>query len=108
MINLDRYLNNTVELIFMNETYHIREAGVGVLFAVRELEKDLSADNIYDKRVDTALLLMNSNTEGRVFKKEELMEIPFEGVEALVKELSGFRLKAENDPNLKSPSQMGK
>lgn len=108
MLNLDKYINNTTELVFLNETYHIKEASVGTLFAVRELEKDLSPENLHDKRIDTALLLINSNVEGRIFKKEDLMTVPFEGIEDLVKELSSFRLKAENDPNLKSPSRMGK
>lgn len=108
MLDLDRYINNCKEVKIFGEIIHVLEPNVGMIAEINEIEKDLTKDNIDEKRFQVAMLMINFNREGKQYKEKDLKKLPFEAVAAIVEEISSMRLKAETDPNSESPSQMGR
>jgi hypothetical protein len=108
MLDLDRYINNCKEVKVFGESIHVLEPNVGMIDEINEIEKDLTKDNIDEKRFQVAMLMINFNREGKQYTEKDLKKLPFEAVAAIVEEISSMRLKAETDPNSESPSQMGR
>lgn len=108
MLDLDRYINNSIKIKLLGKEYDILEPTMEMVMQVDRIEKDLTAENIHAKRIETALLLLNHNKQKKVFKEEELKKIPFEGITRLIAEISILRADAEKDPNLKSQSRKEK
>lgn len=108
MLDLDKYMNNSIRIKLNGEVYDILEPTVKMVMEVNKNESDINKNNKHEKNVETARILMNHNVQGRVFTTEEIKAIPLEGLVMLLAEISSMRVKADADPNLKSQSQTEK
>ena len=102
MLDLDQYMNNSVKIKLFGKEYDVFEPTVGMILEMDQLEADMSEDNVYEKRIDACLLLINHNRQGREFTADEIKKLPLEAVIRLIAEVSALRLKADTDPNSES------
>lgn len=108
MLDLDKYINNSIKIKFHGEVYDILEPSIMMNMEIDRIESDLTRKNLHKKRIEVAVLLLNNNKQGKHFTDAELKTIPFEGLSRLIAEIAVFRLEADSDPNLESQSQMEK
>lgn len=108
MLNLDDYINNSMKICLFGKEYDILEPSIGMVMELDKIENGINENNLHQKRLESAVLLLNHNKQGKLFGIEELKQIPFEGLSRLLAELSLFRLGAEQDPNSESQSQTEK
>lgn len=99
MLDIDKYIENSMRVKLFGEEYDILEPTIGMTMKVDKIEKDLDKDNLHQKRLETAKLLLGHNRQGKQFTEEELKKIPFEGLSRLIAEIALFKLEADNDPN---------
>lgn len=103
MLNLDNYINNSMEVQLFGETINIIEPTVAMISQVTRIEENIPEEPITEMvnagRIEVALLMLNHNKEGKTFKKEDLMRIPIDGIVELIEQVSRFRFEAETDPN---------
>lgn len=104
MLNLDTIINQAEEVVIFGEHIHVKQPSVRMYMQISEIEKDLNESNLLEKRVEVAQILLNNNTEGRAFEKSEVEQLPRSAIETLVILISEMKIKADNDPNSKSPS----
>ena len=88
MLDLDQYMNNSVKIKLFGKEYDVFEPTVGMILEMDQLEADLSEDNVYEKRIDACLLLINHNRQGREFTADEIKKLPLEAVIRLIAEVS--------------------
>ena len=108
MLDLDKYINNSMKIKVLGKEYDILEPTIGMNMELNRIEEDLSESNMHQKRIEAAKLLMDHNKQGKHFTEEELKQIPFEGLTRVLAEIALFRLKADEDPNSKSRSRTEK
>lgn len=99
MLNLDSIVNQSEEVVVFGESVHVKQPSIRMHMQISEIEKDLNDSNIMQKRAEIAGILLNNNTEGRVFDRSEIEKLPRSAVEALVILISEMKIKADNDPN---------
>lgn len=104
MLDLDKFINNSIKIKVLGEVYDILEPTLGMNMEIDKIESDLDEKNVYQKRIDVVKMLMNHNKQEKVFTDEELKKIPFEGIARILAEISLLRLNADKDPNLESRS----
>lgn len=108
MLDLDLIINQSEEIKIFGESIHVKQPTVRILAEITDVEKDLTAENLMEKRVAVAQLLLNNNSDGRIFSKDELEQLTRSAIETLVALISEMKVKADKDPNSKSPSQKAK
>ena len=108
MLDLDRYINNSIEIKLFGEVYDILEPTIAMNMEMNRIEEDLTKENLHEKRIESGLLLLNHNKQGRAFTKKELSALPFEALTRLIAEIALLRLNADQNPNSESQSQAGK
>lgn len=108
MLDLDRYVNNSIPIKLFGEEYDILEPTMEMVMEVDRIEADLTVQNLHQKRIETALLFLNNNKQGKQFIESDLKKIPFEGITRLIAEISILRLDAEKNPNSESQSHKEK
>lgn len=108
MLDLDKYINNSMKIKVLGKEYDILEPTIGMNIELNRIEEDLSESNMHQKRIEAAKLLMDHNKQGKHFTEDELKQIPFEGLTRVLAEIALFRLKADEDPNSKSRSRTEK
>lgn len=70
MLDLDRYVNNSIEVKIAGEIYDILEPTLAVNMEVNRIEEDLTEENLFEKRVDVAKLFLDHKPAGKDFFKE--------------------------------------
>lgn len=110
MINLNEYINKSVEIQLGDELLHVKMPSVENMCQIAELEKGLGVDAAVDYEIKqkTAHLLLNDNMEGKQISIDTVKKIPLNGVMAVVTEVFRARVELETDPNSKSQSQTEK
>lgn len=106
MLDLDKYIDNSMKIKVFEEEYDILEPSIGMIMKLDKIEENINTENLHRKRIESAKLLLNHNRQQKIFTEEELLKIPFEGLSRLLAEISLFRLEADQDPNSESQSQM--
>lgn len=96
MLDLDKYINNSVRIKIFGEELDILEPNVQMVMQVDKIESDQEEK---ENALEIALLFLNHNKQGRTFTKEQLRKIPLEAIYHLNLEISTLRYKAEEDPN---------
>lgn len=99
MLDLDKYVNNSIKIKLFGEEVDILEPTMETVMAIDALEQDLTKENVHEKRIETAVLFLNHNKQGIVYEKEAIKKIPFEAISTLIAEVSAMRYKADTDPN---------
>lgn len=108
MLDLDKYINNSMRVKLFGKEYDVLEPTVSITMKIDEIEKNLSEENLHQKRLESAVLLLSNNQQGRKFTEEELTQLPFEALTRVIAEIVIFRFKADSDPNSVSQSQTEK
>lgn len=108
MIDLDKYINNSIHVKLFGEEYDILEPTIAMNMQMNEIEKDLTEENLHEKRLESGVLLLNHNKQKKEFTKNELAQLPFEALTRVIAEIALLRLKADQNPNSESRSPMEK
>lgn len=108
MLDLDKYINNSMKIKIFGGEYDILEPTIRMNMEIDRIESDLTTKNLHRKRIETAVILLNNNKQGKKFTAEELKSVPFEALSRLIAEIALFRLEAESDPNSASQSRTEK
>ena len=108
MLDLDKYINNSIQIRLFGEEYDILEPTVAMNMEMAKIEADLTEGNLHEKRLEAGLLLLNHNKQGKKFTKDELSALPFEALTRVTAEVALLRLKADQNPNSESRSRTEK
>ena len=92
MLDLDKYLDNSVEMRIGGEVIHVMQPTLRMIDKVDMIEKDLTEDNINDKRMDVAILFLK-------FEKLDLYDWTTDAITNVINTMSVLRYEAESDPN---------
>lgn len=98
MLDLDRYINNSIKVKIFGEELEILEPSVQMIMQIDRIESEKKKDE-KEAVLEIAELFLNHNCQGRKFTKEELEKLPYEALYHLNLEVSTLRYKAEEDPN---------
>lgn len=99
MLDLDKYMNNSIEIRLFNEKVDVLEPTVKMFMEVDSIEQDLTEENFREKRVEIAHLFLNHNKQKITYKKEAILDLPFEAINTLVETVCKMKYKADVDPN---------
>ena len=99
MINLDEYMAQTEEVIILGETIHIKQPSIFMYEQINDIEKGMNSKNVMEKRVLAAKVVLDNNTEGKIFNVDDLKKLSRAAIEMLFTKIAEARLRAENDPN---------
>lgn len=99
MLDLDKYLDNSVEMQIGGEVLHVLQPTIGMVDKIDRIEDGMNGKNVREKRVEVVLLMLNHNKEKREFCKEELYGWTMEALVKVITEMSLLRYEAEKDPN---------
>lgn len=110
MIDLNAYINKTLEIKLGDDLLHINMPSVATMGQIAELEKEVGKDPVkdYDIKQKSVYLMLNDNTENKEIPMDMVKRIPFNGMMNLLVTISTMRVELESDPNLKSQSQAEK
>ena len=108
MLDLDRYMNHSIEMKVFGKKLEILEPSFEMLMKVDELEKDLTSENLHERRLKTAELFLNHNKQGVKISQNDIKKLPFEAVSRLIAEVSAMRYEGDQNPNSGSQSQAEK
>lgn len=108
MLDLDKYINNSIRIRLFGEEYDILEPTIAMNMQMKKIEEDLTEENLHKKRIESGMLLLNHNKQGKTFTEDELSKLPFEALTRVIAEVALLRLRADQDPNSESRSQMEK
>ncbi len=99
MLDLDKYINNSVEMKIHGEIIHVKQPSVLLIEKIDKIEETQTEDNVREKRLEIALLMLNYNEEEMVFTVEDLKEMTQEAVFKIIATIASLRYEAETDPN---------
>ena len=108
MLDIDKYINNSIQIRLFGEEYDILEPTVAMNMEMAKIEADLTEGNLHEKRLEAGVLLLSYNRQGKKFTEDELARMPFEALTRVLAEISLLRLKADSDPNSESRSRTEK
>lgn len=108
MLDLDKYMDMSVEVKLFGKKVHVRQPGIRIYNQINELEKDLDKDNMPQKRMEVAKILLDNNKEGYTFEFDELSALSVDMIDMLIAEIAKMKIQADTDPNLRSPSRKAK
>lgn len=99
MLNLDNYLKQSMDIKINGEVVEVLQPTARLTKEISFLERNITEKNYLETRSKIALLVLNNNSNNKKFTIEEVDEIPFKLQEILIKEVTSFKYKADNDPN---------
>lgn len=108
MLDLDKYINNSIQIRLFGEEYDILEPTIKMIMETDRIESDLTEENMHKKRLEAGALLLSHNRQGKKFTEDELSRMPFEALTRALAEIALLRLKADSDPNFGSQSPKAK
>ncbi len=99
MLDLDKYLKQSVEVKIKNEVIEILQPSARMTKEIGTLEKDMTEENYLDIKTKVTYKLLNNNASGKKFTIEEVDNIPFKLQDIITKEITSMVYKADKDPN---------
>jgi hypothetical protein len=110
MIDLNAYINKSVEIQLGDDLLHVKMPSVANMGRIAELEKGIGKDRAtdYEIKQKSAHLLLNDNLEGKEIPMDLVKRIPLNGIMLVVTAIFNARVELETDPNSKSQSQKAK
>ncbi|MFR4584644.1 hypothetical protein [Clostridium cadaveris] len=99
MINLDKYLNKSVEIKLKGKVIEILQPSAKMTKEIGKLEKEITEENYLEIKSKIAYKLLNNNASNRKFSMEEIDEIPYKLQDLVIHEITNMIYEAENDPN---------
>lgn len=99
MLDLDKYMHNSIKVKALGKELDVLEPSMDMVMQVSRIERDITEENANEKRVETALLFLNHNAQGIEVSREDVCRLPFEAISNLIAEVSAMRYQADQDPN---------
>ncbi len=99
MLDLDKYINNNVEIKVSGQILHVKQPTVAMIEKIECIEENLTEENVRDKRMEVAAIMLNHNEEEKRFSQEDFKEWTQEAVTKFIETMSLLRYEAETDPN---------
>ena len=78
---------------------NIKQPTVAMIERVNTIERNLTEENILEKRVEVAEIIVNNNREGVKIEKKQLKELSRSALELLIAVSTGMIKEADQDPN---------
>lgn len=111
MIDLNVYINKTVDFVIGDETINVKLPSANVMEKVAKIEKtykDTDSVAYHKNRPAIAREFLNFNMNNRTFELKEVEALPEKVLEFIITEVMSVKVKAELDPNSKSQSPKAK
>lgn len=99
MLDLDKYMEISRKVKVLGMELNIKQPTVSMIERVNTIERDLTEENILEKRVEVAEIIANNNREGIKIEKERLKELSRSALELLIAVSTGMIKEADEDPN---------
>ncbi|MEW8955761.1 hypothetical protein [Clostridium sp.] len=99
MIDLDRYINRTIEFQLNGELIRVQELTPAMFRKVSEYEMTEDPKKIYEKQVELVTEMLNRNTSGNKFTAKDIEKLPQSVVNKLYISIVSFTKEPLNDPN---------
>lgn len=99
MINLDKYLNQSIDMKFNGEVISVLQPSAGMTKEISKMENEINEENYLDIKSKVVHKLLNNNASSKKFTLEEVDKIPFKLQDLITKEVTSMVYKADKDPN---------
>lgn len=99
MINIDKYLNVNLEMQINGEVIYIKQPSAKITREISEIEKDMTTDNYLEIKSKICLILLNNNSNNKIFTIEDLDNIPYKVQDIIINKIIKMVVDADNDPN---------
>ena len=63
MLDLDRYINNSIQIKLFGEEYDVLEPTIKMIMEMNRIESDLTEENMHKKRLEAGVLLLSYNLQ---------------------------------------------
>lgn len=98
MINLDNYMDKTIDFMFRGELVKVNQATAKMVKKIASLEKYQEGE-ILDKQIEIVTDILNNNTSGKKFKVSDIENLPQRVINTIMKEFTNSIADTEEDPN---------
>lgn len=95
MINLDIYMNKTIDFMIEGKLVKVKEPSYETIQSFSRINDESGVDEIF---VILAKIL-NDNTSNIKFKEAQLRKYPKSVINAIIKAIANEKEEAESDPN---------
>lgn len=99
MLDLDKYMEISKKVKVLGMELNIKQPTVAMIERVNTIERNLTEENILEKRVEVAEIIVNNNREGIKIEKKQLKELSRSALELLIAVSTGMIKEADQDPN---------
>lgn len=99
MLDLDKYMEISKKVKVLGMELNIKQPTVAMIERVNTIERNLTEENILEKRVEVAEIIVNNNREGVKIEKKQLKELSRSALELLIAVSTGMIKEADQDPN---------
>ncbi|MDB1935273.1 hypothetical protein PMY12_18535 [Clostridium tertium] len=99
MINIDDYLNIGVEVKINGEVIEVLQPTAKMTKEINKMEKEMTEENYLEIKSKVALMILNNNKQKKIFKDNDIDNIPYKLQDFIIKEIMKLVYKADNDPN---------
>lgn len=99
MLDLDKYMEISKKVKVLGMELNVKQPTVAMIERVNTIERNLTEENILEKRVEVAEIIVNNNREGIKIEKKQLKELSRSALELLIAVSTGMIKEADEDPN---------
>lgn len=99
MLDLDKYMEISRKVKVLGMELNVKQPTVAMIERVNTIERNLTEENILEKRVEVAEIIVNNNREGVKIEKKQLKELSRSALELLIAVSTGMIKEADQDPN---------
>ncbi|MDO4470535.1 MAG: hypothetical protein Q4C84_11885 [Bacillota bacterium] len=99
MLDLDKYMEISRKVKVLGKELNIKQPTVAMIERVNAIERDLTEENVLEKRVEVAEIIVNNNREGIKIDKKQLKELSRSALELLIAVSTGMIKEADENPN---------
>lgn len=99
MLDLDKYMEISKKVKVLGMELNVKQPTVAMIERVNTIERNLTEENILEKRVEVAEIIVNNNREGIKIEKKQLKELSRSALELLIAVSTGMVKEADQDPN---------
>ena len=99
MLDLDKYMEISKKVKVLGMELNVKQPTVAMIERVNTIERNLTEENILEKRVEVAEIIVNNNREGVKIEKKQLKELSRSALELLITVSTGMIKEADQDPN---------
>lgn len=99
MLDLDKYMELSREVKIFGMKLNIKQPTVGMIERINAIERDLTEENILEKRLEVAEIIVNNNREKIKIESQQLKELSRSALELLIAVSTGMIKEADQDPN---------